>query len=175
MAILPILNIYNNEAELREPSELVSDSFFRTHKLEIQDVINNMIDTMVAEGGVGIAAPQIGYKRKIIVLRPNLIYPGDKNMNPFAIYINPKYNGILKDGSNIDVEACLSVPGKFGYVERFNNIIFEHKHYSIGNLPHNLSIYASRVIEHECDHLEGVLYYDRTLFGYDMLQNMSEL
>ncbi len=118
----------------------------------IKLLLEDMVDTMVEEDGVGLAAPQIGILRRAIVV--------DIGEGPIKM-INPEI--LSEEGEEIDTEGCLSVPGRAGTVARPKNIKFkyldlegEEQELEVGDL-------FARVICHEIDHLNGVLYIDKMI------------
>ena len=125
---------------------------------ELHDLIQDMQDTMAAMNGAGIAAPQIGVSLRVVIfgIGSNPRYP-DAEQVPYTVLINPTLNFIgdeLEDGW----EGCLSVPGMRGVVSRYSRL-----HYTgfdqYGNaIDRMVSGFHARVVQHECDHLDGILY-----------------
>ncbi len=138
---------------------------------EILVLIEDMKDTMAEKGGAGIAAPQIGCNRRIIMFgfEKNKRYPHAKPI-PFTILINPIIK-VLSSEMNDDWEGCLSVPGLRGLVSRYNQI--EYSGYDPNG--HYITRFAegfhARVVQHECDHLDGILFpqrlKDMRFFGFE--------
>ena len=130
-----------------------------------------MKDTMLEEGGVGIAAPQIGCNKRVIIFgfEENSRYPNEKSV-PFTILINPAYK-ILSNEMVDAWEGCLSVPGLRGLVPRYNQI--EYSGYDPeGNLITRIAEgFHARVVQHEYDHLDGILFPQRLkdlkYFGFE--------
>lgn len=125
---------------------------------DIQKLIDNMVETMYAAPGVGLAAPQVGRSIRLIVLDPSVRNEEGK----LTVLINPEI--IEKDGEAIMKEGCLSVPGLEAEIKRAENI-------SVTGLDRNgnaVNIHAkgflARVIQHEIDHLDGILLLDRIGF-----------
>ena len=142
---------------------------------QLHALIEDMQDTMRAMNGAGIAAPQIGTSLQVVIfgqkqdsLEKNPRYP-DADVVPYTVLINPTLTPIndqMEDGW----EGCLSVPGMRGVVPRYLTL-----HYSgfdqFGNAIDRLvSGFHARVVQHECDHLNGILYpmriTDLSQFGY---------
>ena len=128
---------------------------------ELDRLIEDMLDTMQAEDGAGLAAPQIGVGKRVVVFGfdANPRY-ADAPSVPRTILINPKITPLdtaVDDGW----EGCLSVPGMRGIVPRFRAIEYS------GFDPRGEAIHVkadgfhARVVQHECDHLDGVLYPQR--------------
>ena len=116
----------------------------------IKELIDDMLDTMYEADGVGLAAPQVGVLRRIVVV--------DVGDGPI-ILINPEI--LETSGSQTGEEGCLSVPGKCGNVTRPNYV-------RVRALDRNMEPYEmegeelfARAVCHECDHLEGILYVDK--------------
>ena len=137
---------------------------------ELHALIQDMQDTMSAMDGAGIAAPQIGVSLQVVIfgVGSNPRYP-DAEQVPYTVLINPTLTPI---GDEIEEgwEGCLSVPGLRGIVTRYTRL-----HYTgfdqFGNAIDRLvSGFHARVVQHECDHLMGILYpmriTDLTKFGY---------
>ncbi len=116
---------------------------------KIVGLIADMIETMYAADGVGLAAPQVGILLKIIVV--------DVGEGPFAL-INPRI--IKAEGEEIDVEGCLSVPGKQGYVRRAAKVWVDALDEKGKNVRIEAQELLARALQHEIDHLNGVLYID---------------
>lgn len=120
-----------------------------------------MIATVSApeEDGVGIAAPQVGISRRVIAVQRL-----DKEGEPFAIY--PNIRIIAVRGDKVEgQEGCLSVPGKRGTVARWRDIDISYTLVPSSGVPRDTTEtvkgFTSVIFQHECDHLDGVLYTDR--------------
>lgn len=138
---------------------LEEDPILRKRSREITDIndrikilLEDMVDTMDDADGVGLAAPQVGILRRAIVVN---IGDGPIKM------INPEI--LETEGKVIDVEGCLSVPGRSGTVNRPETI--KVKYLDLVGKENNLEAEGllARVICHEVDHLEGILYIDRMI------------
>jgi peptide deformylase len=137
----------------------------------LKQLVQDMFDTMKEKGGVGIAAPQIGYSQRVILFgfEKSLRYPNEKPV-PLTLLINPVFN-VLSEEMVEGWEGCLSVPGLRGLVPRYNKI-----HYSGFDLEGNAISreaegFHARIIQHECDHLDGILFprriRDLRYFGFE--------
>ena len=137
---------------------------------ELHALIEDMQDTMQAMNGAGIAAPQIGVSLQVVIfgVGKNPRYP-DAEQVPYTVLINPTLTPI-GDEIEEDWEGCLSVPSMRGVVPRYTRL-----HYigfdQFGNTIDRLvSGFHARVVQHECDHLNGILYpmriTDLSQFGY---------
>lgn len=131
----------------------------KTFDKDFQTLVDDMLETMREAPGVGLAAPQIGISTQLIVVE--FADETDENV-PSKVYVvaNPK---ITKTSEEIDeaMEACLSVPGLAGEVER--SISIEVKGQNRHGKPTKLKLegWLARIFQHEIDHLNGVLYIDR--------------
>ena len=120
-------------------------------------LIHDMFDTMYFSNGVGLAAPQVGVLKRIIVCNPT----GQKS-DELAI-INPKI--IYRKGKRFkDCEGCLSIPAMSSEVARFSKIGVSGKGLDEKGLVVNAEGLLARIIAHECDHLDGILFIDRIWF-----------
>jgi peptide deformylase len=149
----------------------VADKITQFDTPELHALIADMHDTMTQMNGAGIAAPQIGVSLQVVMfgVGANPRYP-DAEEVPFTILINPELTPV-DQAEEEGWEGCLSVPGMRGLVPRY-----QHLHYRgfdpQGNLiDRTVSGFHARVVQHECDHLFGVLYpmriRDLTKFGFN--------
>ena len=130
---------------LRKVSKEVTEI---TPRLEI--LVEDMFDTMYDAQGVGLAAPQIGILRRIIVV-------DDYDGNKFAMF-NPEI--YFEEGCQSGPEGCLSVPGRQGTVERKEKIKVKFKDLSGEEKDLEAEGFLARILQHEVDHLNGILYTD---------------
>lgn len=128
---------------------------------EIRDLVSNMIETMDASKGLGIAAPQVGHPIRLFVVRNYIELPdGDLGLSEPFVYINPVIsNPSAKKVS--DTEGCLSIPGIREEVERPLTIQIEAMNLEGEIFVEELEGYNARSRMHENDHLNGVLFTDR--------------
>ncbi len=129
---------------------------------EIRQLVFNMVETMDAAKGIGIAAPQVGHLLRIFVLR-NYIEKGEDSFeisSDYQVYINPKILSVSKETA-FEVEGCLSIPGVREEVERPLKIEIEALDLEGNLFKETLFGYNARVRLHENDHLHGVLFIDR--------------
>ncbi len=151
---------------LLEKSQPITD--FNTAELE--KLILDMIDTMEAEEGAGLAAPQIGVLWRVVIfgMTNNARYPGIESI-PMTILINPQVTPLKHDKED-GWEGCLSVPGMRGLVPRYRAIRYSGYDASGSKIEQEVEGFHARVVQHEVDHLDGVLYPQRiddmTQFGY---------
>lgn len=124
---------------------------------EIRKLIDDMVDTMYANRGAGLAAVQIGELRRIIVVDIS------KGKDDLTVLINPKI--IKKSKKKTGTEACLSVPGLEGKVSRAQIVKIKAKTLQFNDIEVEAEGYYAVAMQHEIDHLEGVLYIDRVEKG----------
>lgn len=134
------------------------DEILRKHCREVGEVtarikmtLEDMLETMHSQSGVGIAAPQVGVMRRMFIAEPE----------PGRIYymINPVI--LEQSGSQIDDEGCLSVPGMIGTVERPDYVKIEALDLNGEKQVYEFHDFDARVMCHENDHLDGILYTDK--------------
>jgi peptide deformylase len=126
---------------------------------ELRALVADMFDTMRSGRGVGLAAPQIGISQRIVVLEfpGGERAPGEAPVPPTAL-INPVITS--GDGAVEDIEGCFSVPGKRGYVTRHSRISYLAYDVDGNEIGGEARGFHARIIQHEIDHLNGVLYVD---------------
>ena len=151
---------------LRKETKPVKDVTRRT-KILIED----MFDTMYEANGVGLAAPQVGILKKIFV-----VDVGDEEGNPVPyVFINPEI--IDREGVQVGFEGCLSVPGKSGKVARAEKVKVKAFDKDMNEFELEAEGFLARAIQHEYDHLNGVVYVDKVegrLYDNEELQEMQE-
>ena len=164
MAIKEILKM--GDPRLLEKSKPIKD----LNAVDLDQLIQDMIDTMEANDGAGLAAPQIGINIQLVIFgfKKNDRYP-DAEEIPFTVLINPKITPIgdeIEDGW----EGCLSVPGLRGVVPRYKKISYQGIDQYGKKIERKVDGFHARVVQHECDHLFGILYpmriKDFTKFGF---------
>ncbi len=164
MAIKPVLRM--GEPLLFAKAEPVA----RFDTPELHALIQDMHDTMAQMNGAGIAAPQIGVSLRVVIfgVGSNPRYP-DAEQVPYTVLINPELRpvgDVLEDGW----EGCLSVPGMRGLVPRYTRLHYTGFDQFGQPIDRLVSGFHARVVQHECDHLDGILYpmriQDLTNFGY---------
>lgn len=143
------VRIYGDPA-LRENTEIVA-----AFNKNLNDLVDSMIETMYEDNGIGLAAPQIGIFKKIAVIDLSF---GEEVGNVMTL-INPE---ILKTEGECSLEeGCLSVPGIYEEVLRSDNIRVRYQDFDGNELEKDVDGLLARIIQHESDHLEGVLFVDR--------------
>lgn len=151
MAIKPVLKM--GDARLLQVSEKVSQ--FGTPQLHA--LLQDMQDTMNALNGAGLAAPQIGVNLQVVIFGfENQRYP-DADEVPFTILLNPELTAI-SDEQEEGWEGCLSVPGLRGMVPRYTQLRYQGVDQFGKTIDRTVSGFHARVVQHECDHLQGILY-----------------
>ncbi len=138
---------------------------------ELNELLTDMRDTMAHLSGAGLAAPQIGVSLRVVIfgVKSNPRYPGIEDV-PDTVLINP---GIVPLGDEIEEgwEGCLSVPGMRGWVPRWRKL--RYRGFDEKGTPFEREVdgFHARVVQHECDHLDGILYpmriRDFTKFGFN--------
>jgi len=120
---------------------------------EIKKLIDDMLETMHKNEGIGLAAPQVGVEKRIIII--------DVGNGPLAL-VNPKIT--KKKGRDVLEEGCLSLPGIFVPVKRATKIIVEGLDKNGKKVIIEATYLAARAIQHEIDHLNGILIIDKISF-----------
>jgi peptide deformylase len=137
---------------------------------ELRALVQDMKDTMADLNGAGLAAPQIGVSQRVVIfgVEKNPRYP-DAEEVPFTVLVNPVITMLTREVEE-GWEGCLSVPGMRGVVPRYTKLRYtgfdEH-----GNpIDREADGFHARVVQHECDHLDGILYpmrmTDMSRFGF---------
>jgi peptide deformylase len=138
---------------------------------ELDTLIADMFDTMAAYDGAGLAAPQIGVGLRVVIfgVETNPRYPQAEPI-PTTVLINPIIEPV---GETVEEgwEGCLSVPGLRGLVPRYSRVRY-HGYDQKGNaIVRDVIDFHARVVQHECDHLDGILFphriQDFTQFGFE--------
>ncbi|MGC2047803.1 MAG: peptide deformylase [Gallionella sp.] len=164
MAIRTVLRM--GDARLLQRADPVSD--FDTPQLHA--LLADMHDTMQALNGAGLAAPQIGVALRVVIfgVEKNPRYP-DAEEVPQTVLINPVITPLDKTIEE-DWEGCLSVPGMRGLVPRHAHIRYRGRDEYGAQIDRSVSGFHARVVQHEVDHLDGILYpmriRDMTQFGF---------
>ncbi|MDO8350750.1 MAG: peptide deformylase [Gallionella sp.] len=164
MTIKTVLRM--GDAHLLKVAEPVS----RYNSPQLHSLLDDMRDTMQALNGAGLAAPQIGVGLRVVIfgVALNARYP-DAETVPETVLINPVIT-VLDDKTEAGWEGCLSVPGLRGLVTRHCNIRYQGFDEYGALIDRTVSGFHARVVQHECDHLDGILYLmrmqDMSQFGY---------
>jgi len=148
----------------------VSEKVKKFDTPEIHELIKDMIETMKDAQGAGLAAPQVGESIQLVIfgVDKNERYP-DAEEVPFTVLINPVITPLTQEKED-DWEGCLSVPGMRGVVPRYKTINYKGFDQYGNEINRNAEGFHARVVQHECDHLFGILYPSRIenmkLFGF---------
>ena len=128
---------------------------------EIKKIISDMIETLEDAGGIGLAAPQVHVSKRIVIFFvPESRLEDERDQVELTTMINPEITP-LNDKINRDWEACLSIPNLMGAVERYSHIKYSWFDINGKYFEREASGYHARVVQHECDHLDGKLYPSR--------------
>ena len=124
----------------------------------LHELLSDMRDTMAALSGAGIAAPQIGVSQQVVIfgIDHNPRYP-DAEAVPFTVLINPTLE-FIGDELEEGWEGCLSVPGMRGMVPRYKQLRYRGFDEKGQVIDRTVNDFHARVVQHECDHLIGMLY-----------------
>ena len=131
---------------LRKKTKTVKEVNDRT-----REIIADMIETMRDADGIGLAAPQIGILKRIMIVEPE--------PEKVVVFINPEI--LEREGEQEGYEGCLSIPGKMGVVKRPYKIKVKAFDIDMKEFELEAEELFARAICHECDHLDGVLYIDK--------------
>ena len=138
---------------------------------QLMDLLTDLMDTMAAANGAGLAAPQIGVDLQVVVFGSddtNPRYP-DAPLVPFTVLCNPVITPV-RDEEEDGWEGCLSVPGMRGVVPRYKFIRYQGFDEKGRTIDRTVEGFHARVVQHECDHLIGKLYpmrvRDFSKFGF---------
>jgi peptide deformylase len=150
----------------------------RFSNAELDQLVQDMIDTMRHLDGAGLAAPQIGVDLRLVIFgfEQNERYP-DAEPVPFTVLINPRLIP-LSDEEEEAWEGCLSLPGLRGLVPRHKRLHYEGYDPQGKLITRDVADFHARVVQHECDHLDGILYpmrmRDFRSFGFaDVLNSVQ--
>ncbi|MDX2084172.1 MAG: peptide deformylase [Candidatus Melainabacteria bacterium] len=145
----------------------------KVHKIsaKIKQLVQDLFDTMyAAENGVGLAAPQIGVSKRVFVLDCGT----DEDPLPPMVFINPVI--VRREGAVLSREGCLSFPDVYTDVKRYGNITVRFT--DLSGRPKELTVEAgtllNRAIQHELDHLDGVLFVDHVVYREEVEQALKE-
>jgi peptide deformylase len=165
MAVKPVLRM--GDPRLLDASRPVEH--FDTP--ELHALIADMDDTMKALNGAGLAAPQIGVALQVVIfgVGHNPRYP-DAEEVPYTVLVNPQLTALSREIEE-GWEGCLSVPGMRGLVPRYRDIRYQGRDPQGRPIDVTASGFHARVVQHECDHLAGILYpmriQDLRNFGFN--------
>jgi peptide deformylase len=150
MTVLPIFRmgsevLKGRAAEIADPTDPA-----------VQGLVDDMLETMMAAHGVGLAAPQVGVPVRVVMFFVPAVRNNGQEI-PLTILINPEIEPTGPDQAE-EWEACLSVPGLTGRVPRWTSIRYAFTDLMGQRHVREAKDFHARVVQHECDHLDGVLY-----------------
>jgi len=143
----------------------------RFNTIELNELLKDLRDTVAHLDGAGLAAPQIGVPLRVVIfgVKANPRYP-DVDEVPDTVLINPELRP-LADELEEGWEGCLSVPGMRGWVPRWRRLHYKGRDERGMPFERTVEGFHARVVQHECDHLDGILYpmriRDFTKFGFN--------
>jgi peptide deformylase len=129
---------------------------------EIERLVADMLETMRDAPGTGLAAPQVHVPLRVVIFEIAEARAERENAEPVpvTVLINPVVEPIGDDGT-LDWEGCLSVPGLAGRVPRYHRVRYRARTIEGGEIDRTVEGFHARVVQHECDHLDGILYPQR--------------
>lgn len=128
---------------------------------DIQGMSTNLFDTLAKEGGIGLAAPQIGLLKRIFIMDSNPVAEDNDSIDRFKrLIINPTILFVSKN-ENWFNEGCLSIPGIFEDIARPDKVVVKYYNQSLEPIERELSGIEARIFQHEYEHLEGILFIDK--------------
>lgn len=160
-SILRVLTIADqtDSLVLRTPCEEFTPSMLQSPEFEALSTLMLATVQDPSEDGVGIAGPQVGISRRIVAVQRF-----DKPGEPFEVYPNIRIVGFSGD-TEPGPEGCLSVPGRRGNVMRYRDIEIRYTAPSLQDTTERIQDFTAVIFQHECDHLDGVLYIDKVIPG----------
>ena len=136
----------------------------------IKKLIHDMSETMLDYKGIGLSAPQVHISKQIIIFRTFDVREKENNEIKITALINPKITKISEETDN-EWEGCLSIPGMLGLVKRYSSISYEGFDMSGNKIQQNAEGLHARIVQHECDHLNGIVFthrlVDKKAYGYE--------
>ncbi len=155
-SVMFVTTLPEDSVQLRTPSIDVEAGELQSE--ELKTLMAKMLRTVTdpSQDGVGIAAPQVGINRRIIWVQRL-----DKEDEPFECYVNIRVDSLYGETTH-GREGCLSVPGYAGFVPRKTDVIISYADLESGEIvKEHVKGYTAIIFQHECDHLDGILYVDR--------------
>lgn len=152
-----VLTVYDKADSLVLRAKCVEISAEELSRNEYKMLVDKMVATVTSpeEDGVGIAGPQVGISRRIVAVQRF-----DKDGEPFEVYPNIRITS-HRGEKQIGPEGCLSIPGKRGNVERYQDIDIAYTSVkSLRDTTESIKGFTAVIFQHECDHLDGILYTD---------------
>ena len=154
---------------LRQPAERIQT----VQSPDLQALIDELLQTMAQAGGVGIAAPQVGILKQLVIIasRPTPRYPHAPEMLPTPM-LNPQ---LVEHSDEIEKgwEGCLSVPGIRGLVPRYRSVTVDYLDRDGQPQRQILHDFVARIFQHEYDHLQGVVFIDRVESTHELMSEQE--
>ena len=150
----------------------VSETVGQFDTPELASLLTDMRDTMASLNGAGLAAPQIGVPLRVVIFGTGAVNPRypDAEVVPYTVLINPELQPIGEEREQ-GWEGCLSVPGMRGLVPRFAHLHYRGVDQHGTPIDRQATGFHARVVQHEVDHLDGILYpmriEDMRMFGFN--------
>jgi peptide deformylase len=146
---------------VKEPDPILREKCMTVTKFNsnLHKLLDDMADTMFDAGGVGLAAPQVGILKRVIV-----IHSGEEDAELIEM-VNPEI--VEKSGSQLGPEGCLSIPGMSGEVKRYNKLHLKGQTRHGDVFEMDATDFLARIFQHEIDHLNGILFTDVATKIYD--------
>lgn len=167
------------ERQIGDPilSKVCEEIDINSINAEVLDIIEDLKATLEFGTGLGIAAPQIGVNKRIIVVGTegkDLKY-NKQEVIPITAMINPAWKKLSND-TDVQYEGCLSVPVIRGKVERYTKIELTYYNENGEKIVKNIDDFFARLIQHECDHLDGIVFLERVKEhnGFATLENVNK-
>jgi len=137
----------------------------RKHAEDVSDfsseLVKNLFDTLAVEGGIGLAAPQIGVSQRVFIISTEPLADDDPSVESFKrVVINPVIIEVSEETSLYN-EGCLSIPELYEMVERPKSIRVKYLDEEMNEVARQIDGIEARIFQHEFDHLEGILFVDR--------------
>lgn len=157
-SVMYVLDVADKEDSLVLRKKSYDFTDWQLKSSEFTTLANKMLATVQSDqqGGVGIAGPQVGINHRVIV-----VCRMDKEDEPYEVYANIHIDSLYGDVS-IGPEGCLSVAPLRGNVPRYSNIVISYKEpMGLNEVREHVSGYTAIIFQHECDHLDGILYTDK--------------
>ena len=152
--ILPIY-LYGQPVLRQEAEEITKDY------PDLENLVENMYETMYASDGIGLAAPQVGLSIRLVVIDADALKESFSELEGVKLtLINPELD-IIEEGKKVTrEEGCLSVPGIHEPVARYEKLRLNWLDMDFVEHEEVFEGFLARIIQHECDHLDGILYTD---------------
>jgi len=147
---------------LRKKAALITD-----FGPELQELVDDMIITLHEASGAGLAAPQVNVSQQVILVEYGSDEDEDEDIPPILyVTVNPKISRFSQE-IVIGAEGCLSIPGFMGEVDRAQEIVVEGQDRYGKPLKMKLQGWIARIFQHEIDHINGILFTDRTILVWE--------